>query len=40
MDNLIAKGFQVSRTHFRPTAIRTTASVDEVADTVSELGGR
>ena len=39
MENLAAKGFQVSRTHFRPTAIRTTALVDDVADSISELGG-
>jgi tRNA (guanine26-N2/guanine27-N2)-dimethyltransferase len=39
MANLVEKGFQVSRTHFRPTAIRTTALVSDVADVVSELGG-
>jgi tRNA (guanine26-N2/guanine27-N2)-dimethyltransferase len=39
MDGLIEKGFQVSRTHFRPTAIRTSALVSDVADIISELGG-
>jgi tRNA (guanine26-N2/guanine27-N2)-dimethyltransferase len=38
MDKLVEKGFQVSRTHFRPTAIRTTASVSMVANAIVELG--
>jgi tRNA (guanine26-N2/guanine27-N2)-dimethyltransferase len=39
MDSLVERGFEVSRTHFRPTAIRTTALVSEVKDVVSDLGG-
>lgn len=39
MDKLIERGFKVSRTHFRPTAIRTTALVNEVVDIIVELGG-
>ena len=39
MDSLVEKGFKVSRTHFRPTAIRTTALVSDVKDVISELGG-
>jgi tRNA (guanine26-N2/guanine27-N2)-dimethyltransferase len=40
IDKLVEKGFRVSRTHFRPTAIRTTALVNDVADVVVELGGK
>ncbi len=39
MDGLMAKGYQVSRTHFRPTAIRTDASVREVVSVIKDLLG-
>jgi tRNA (guanine26-N2/guanine27-N2)-dimethyltransferase len=39
MNKLIERGFQVSKTHFQPTAIRTTALVKNVADVIVELGG-
>ncbi|MDF1538652.1 MAG: tRNA (guanine(10)-N(2))-dimethyltransferase [Candidatus Thorarchaeota archaeon] len=38
-DVLIAKGYQVSRTHFRPTAIRTDAPVREVVSIIKDLIG-
>ncbi len=36
MDVLSEKGFSVSRTHFRPTAIRTDAPVETILRTVNE----
>ena len=36
---LIAKGYQASRTHFRPTAIRTDAPVSEVVSIIKDLIG-
>jgi len=33
-------GYKVARTHFKPTAIRTDASVINVKSAISELAGR
>ncbi len=40
MDHLRTRGFGVARTHFKSTAIRTTASVKEMASSISELNER
>jgi tRNA (guanine26-N2/guanine27-N2)-dimethyltransferase len=40
MEHLRNRGFGVSRTHFKSTAIRTTASVKEMASSISELNER
>ncbi|MFW9926165.1 MAG: tRNA (guanine(10)-N(2))-dimethyltransferase [Candidatus Thorarchaeota archaeon] len=37
MEHLKKRGFEVSRTHFKSTGIRTTASVKEVTASISEL---
>ncbi len=37
MDHLKGQGFGVARTHFKSTAIRTTASVKEMTSSISEL---
>ncbi|MFW9809239.1 MAG: tRNA (guanine(10)-N(2))-dimethyltransferase [Candidatus Thorarchaeota archaeon] len=37
MEHLKDRGFEVSRTHFKSTAIRTTASVKEMTSSISEL---
>jgi tRNA (guanine26-N2/guanine27-N2)-dimethyltransferase len=40
MEHLKERGFEVSRTHFKSTAIRTTASVKEMKTSISELNKR
>ena len=40
MEHLRTRGFGVARTHFKSTAIRTTASVKEMASSISELNER
>jgi len=39
IDGLMAKGYQASRTHFRPTAIRTDAPVRDVVSLIKNLIG-
>ena len=39
MQTLKEMGHETVRTHFRPTAVRTTASVEEVLRVVQELTG-
>lgn len=39
IDGLMAKGYQASRTHFRPTAIRTDAPVRDVVSIIKNLIG-
>ncbi|MFX1367161.1 MAG: tRNA (guanine(10)-N(2))-dimethyltransferase [Promethearchaeota archaeon] len=39
IENLEKNGFKATRTAFRPTAIRTDASVDEVAEIIAKLVG-
>jgi len=40
MEHLRERGFGVARTHFKSTAIRTNASVKEMASSISELNER
>jgi tRNA (guanine26-N2/guanine27-N2)-dimethyltransferase len=40
IDRLREQGFEVSRTHFKPTAIRTTASVDEITRIIADYNTR
>ena len=39
IEELTKKGFKATRTSFRPTAIRTDASVNEVVDVIATLVG-
>jgi tRNA (guanine26-N2/guanine27-N2)-dimethyltransferase len=39
LNGLMAKGYQAKRTHFRPTAIRTDASVTEIVSEIKDLTG-
>jgi tRNA G26 N,N-dimethylase Trm1 len=40
IDHLRERGFSAVRTHFKSTAIRTTASVKEMTSSISELQER
>jgi tRNA (guanine26-N2/guanine27-N2)-dimethyltransferase len=40
IEKLKEQGFEVSRTHFKPTAIRTNASVEEVRRIIIEYNAR
>ena len=40
IENLKEQGFEVARTHFKPTAIRTTASVEEVTRIITNYNAR
>lgn len=40
IEKLKEQGYQVARTHFKPTAIRTTASVEEVARIITNYNAR
>ena len=40
IEKLREQGFEVARTHFKPTAIRTTASVKEVAKIITDYNER
>jgi tRNA G26 N,N-dimethylase Trm1 len=40
IEKLKEQGYQVARTHFKPTAIRTTASVKEVAKIITDYNVR
>ena len=40
LDQLKEQGYEVARTHFKPTAIRTNASVEEVARIITDFNAR
>jgi tRNA (guanine26-N2/guanine27-N2)-dimethyltransferase len=40
IEKLYEQGYEVARTHFRPTAIRTTASVEEVTRIIANYNAR